>query len=889
MADIIFVVDTSGSMGQESAYLMDNINAFGRHLNNSGIDYRVVLIGKHNSWLCVRPPLAAKDCSLRGPRFLKIEQEIDSWNALQVLINTPNSGTVNGARFPDIKGTYVWGRATTTNLGVAGYAEFLRPKAAKTIIVISDDDSGRYYGKTPAAHCWDSSKNGNPIEAGEICARSWIQDLRSIDSQNLFKPTPELPLGFAFHAISGHNCPSESQWGYQQSWTYDALTQLANGTLFKICEQDWSPMFTIIAENVESTTARTGCTHTVPRSSSDPALLLGDLEPDTPFDLKFAYLNPLQNNAKQTISITRSTASAGGTECPSSSAPSANQPQYKVDDAAAPSVVTLCDAACNVINQVAGEAQISGNLSFTFKPFAKLASVTVSGRGQSAAGLFGPTRKLRPALTFPAQHPALSPTRECALSSSRPTIPKTGQAIFVEDSCPQRTGVELFYALDPNSGRSRTFAPGSGASGITMFFFVNTMGETYFGIQIGHYTDAADEGLNGDYGVVDVILSGEAKTANSLATWVLQDGASQASDYIDPRSSDGRSRVTVQTLKGKTAGGVLGPLPAYNFCIDVVIVEASVGVNSAKIVDFVQNSGANGACTPTMTEVTRSVFDNGGLRFCADACTGNSNINGSNSVQCYTRKDGKLVCPNDGVGAPGVSTPSSAADGTPSDDNGAAPGDSGGINYLIAAVLVGTGVLLVLIIGVVYYRHRRRRAGGKYPESQAPAIAMTSSKRGVGTPNTTRRRTSCAAISGSSWDLVYDPETGDEYYYNSVTGESSWDLPEDVVLPSREPSLRVPSTAQGGVWCTFTTHDGYTAYAHTETGEVAWDLPEGATLEKASESWKSKSSTAESGGQHDRMWSEFQVQDGHEVEFSSMDMTAGFSNPMHGESTQQLV
>merc|ERR1712070_9658 len=113
----------------------------------------------------------------------------------------------------------------------------------------------------------------------------------------------------------------------------------------------------------------------------------------------------------------------------------------------------------------------------------------------------------------------------------------------------------------------------------------------------------------------------------------------------------------------------------------------------------------------------------------------------------------------------------------------------------------------------------------------APGIALTSSKRGGGTPNTTRRRTSCAAISGSSWDLVYDPETGDEYYYNSVTGESSWDLPEDVVLPSREPSLRVPSTAQGGVWCTFTTHDGYTAYAHTETGEVAWDLPEGATLE----------------------------------------------------------
>jgi hypothetical protein len=170
-----------------------------------------------------------------------------------------------------------------------------------------------------------------------------------------------------------------------------------------------------------------------------------------------------------------------------------------------------------------------------------------------------------------------------------------------------------------------------------------------------------------------------------------------------------------------------------------------------------------------------------------------------------------------------------------------------------------------------------------------PGIALTSSERTKRTPNTTRRRTSCAAISGSTWDLVYDPETGDEYYFNSATGESSWELPEDVQLPSREPSLRVASATQGGTWCTFTTHDGYTAYAHTETGEVAWDLPEGATLEKAGESWKSKNTDADAGPQHDRMWSEFQVQDGHEVEFSSMDMTEGFSNPMHGESQQQLV
>ena len=75
--------------------------------------------------------------------------------------------------------------------------------------------------------------------------------------------------------------------------------------------------------------------------------------------------------------------------------------------------------------------------------------------------------------------------------------------------------------------------------------------------------------------------------------------------------------------------------------------------------------------------------------------------------------------------------------------------------------------------------------------------------------------------------------------------------------------------------------------ANTETGEVAWDLPEGATLESAGESWKSGNSSAEP--QHDRMWSELQVENGQEVTFDSVDMTQGFSNPMHGESQQQLT
>ena len=45
-------------------------------------------------------------------------------------------------------------------------------------------------------------------------------------------------------------------------------------------------------------------------------------------------------------------------------------------------------------------------------------------------------------------------------------------------------------------------------------------------------------------------------------------------------------RVQLANLPGRTSGGIFGPLPAYEFCIDIVIVETSGSVNSASIVNF---------------------------------------------------------------------------------------------------------------------------------------------------------------------------------------------------------------------------------------------------------------------------------------------------------------
>ena len=98
-ADIIFVIDTSGSMGTETAYVMNNINAFGSHLENDDIDYRVIIT---------------------GPRYRKFNQFIASLDACDRFLQ------------PTIYGSDI-------------FTNFLRIDAAKTIVFVSDDDlSGTY-------------------------------------------------------------------------------------------------------------------------------------------------------------------------------------------------------------------------------------------------------------------------------------------------------------------------------------------------------------------------------------------------------------------------------------------------------------------------------------------------------------------------------------------------------------------------------------------------------------------------------------------------------------------------------------------------------------------------------------------------------------------------
>lgn len=114
--------------------------------------------------------------------------------------------------------------------------------------------------------------------------------------RNYFSPTRKLTHGVMVHTIDGHTCSGEP--GYNQAFTYIGLAEATGGTNFQLCQNDWSSYFSTIAGAVADSTVGTKCEHDIPRSETNSALLVGNLEPDTPFSLTFEYTNQAPASGK---------------------------------------------------------------------------------------------------------------------------------------------------------------------------------------------------------------------------------------------------------------------------------------------------------------------------------------------------------------------------------------------------------------------------------------------------------------------------------------------------------------------------------------------------------------------------------------------------------------
>ena len=871
-ADIIFVLDTSNSMGAETDNIVANLNAFGQHLEDEGIDYRVVLVGQDRTGctpngciICVNPPLAASNCAHTGTKFRQIDELILSVDACS--------------------------RMAETNV-YNQYISFLRKDAAKTIVFISDDGitNTEYDGST------NPGDYGCIIDSCKIeKATKWLNDIQQLDLINeQFKPTAKLSKGVMIHTIDGHNCPGEH--GHQRSFVYRGLTQLTGGTNFKLCQNDWTPYFSTIASAVLDTTIQTKCMYDIPRSTTDSNLLVGNLEPNTPFTLTFTT-SEAAAAATSSLIFTQSTTNTcveqgciyaadpcvcsarcpinyardpnDATLCLRPSQPTCRLSQcfnkalnngipncaldntervFVVNDPSDPRTATFCTHTCSVVRSFTQ----GGNISFAFNPVPKLRSMTVGGRGSIAAASFGAVRTLHPAHAFPTGHPAVART-DCGGAPSRPTIPEIGPALFSSGTCLPSSGVQMFYALDPTTGRSRTFQTGAG---LMIFFLVNAVGESYLGVQIGHYASSNAAAPSSGYASIDVILSGATiDTMNPLPSWVVQDGMqiSNPNAWSTAPNTKKSGRVQVSNLQGKTAGGILGPLPAYDFCVDVIIVEASGSVGSASIVNF--DTATATPAQPTQIELSGSFLDEGGMRFCANKCTGETVIDTESdySVTCYTNKQGVTYCPNRGDPDTNVATNgggSGSSNGNNNGDGSSVPSPSANLNgsnvgnestterdstLFILFGSLGLVTLCCIVFVIVAAKNKRKKQRDNDLE-MADMNIKTGKKRQTLSTNT---------LCDSPWNLVIDPGTGDQYWYNKDTGVTQWEEPPAIVkaLTKSRNSLNNDTTGSTegtnndtGYWYPFKTEGGHEAFANSLTGEVAWEVPFG-EMEEGKENW----------------------------------------------------
>ena len=144
--DVIFIIDNSGSMGDEINAVERNINEnFARIIGQSGADYRLIMLTNHGSSyleICVEPPLAGKPCAdttdpngttLGAPantnRFFHYDLDVQSTDSVCLLlehyqyVNNPRPGEGSAA-------------------APTGWHAWLRPNALKVFVEITDDGLG---------------------------------------------------------------------------------------------------------------------------------------------------------------------------------------------------------------------------------------------------------------------------------------------------------------------------------------------------------------------------------------------------------------------------------------------------------------------------------------------------------------------------------------------------------------------------------------------------------------------------------------------------------------------------------------------------------------------------------------------------------------------------
>lgn len=246
-ADIIFMIDTSGSMGGEADAVEARINDdLAGVLETNLVDYRIIMLADfppddggnaQDPTLCIGPPLAPQDCAnltsdkpQNGERFFHYDTHVDSRDSLVVAID----------EFDDPNGD----EGPTSGAGqiLGGWGTLLREGGAAFFIEISDDNADGTYS---AAQFDDAIRQR--YEAMYPNAPAW---------------------DYAFHSIIGiANYPDGGPWpatepleagtcgsgAINNGSVYQELSIMSGGLRFPLCDNDsFNDIFQAIASDVVS-------------------------------------------------------------------------------------------------------------------------------------------------------------------------------------------------------------------------------------------------------------------------------------------------------------------------------------------------------------------------------------------------------------------------------------------------------------------------------------------------------------------------------------------------------------------------------------------------------------------------------------------------------------
>jgi hypothetical protein len=236
--DIIMVLDNSGSMDDELRSVEANINqGFASILQQSGVDYRVILISQHrrrdrdDTSVCISAPLSGlaqcpADQPVFGERFFQYSVEVGSRDSFDILLDTyaPPFDRNNQEEFDKAPN---------------GWSAWLRPGAKKVFLEITDDDENADVLDFLFALTELSPDNfgADPNNVSFV----WHSIVGVVE-----KAQPADPY-LASEPLENDECKDVKNAGE----AYQELSKLTGGLRFPICQfQSYGTVFRVIAEDV---------------------------------------------------------------------------------------------------------------------------------------------------------------------------------------------------------------------------------------------------------------------------------------------------------------------------------------------------------------------------------------------------------------------------------------------------------------------------------------------------------------------------------------------------------------------------------------------------------------------------------------------------------------